>query len=196
MKIFLRFLLTLILVLSLFIAPKVKAQENGAFGAPVLKYTSLVGQSALLAGGRFGWIINKSFVLGGGIYSVISRVKANSIDPVSGQEFVIALNYGGLEFEYVMLSGLPVHASFDMLFAGGGLAMNVPNKNVPHTSFYGQDLLVWEPGVNMEIKIIDWLHFDAGISYRIISSFNNFNNISKDDLQGLNGVITFKFGNY
>ena len=185
----------LILFLVIFCQPAF-AQENGAFGAPVLIYTSLAGQSALLAGGRFGWIINKSFVVGGGIYSLVSQLKANSIDPISGQEFMIAFNFGGLEFEYVLLSDSPVHASFDMLFAGGGLSMNVPNRNVPHTSYYGQDLLVWEPGINLETNIVDWLHIDAGVSYRIISSFDQYESVSKDDLQGLNGVLTFKFGAY
>ncbi len=181
---------------SLVVITSIKAQENGAFGAPVLKYTSISGQGALLAGGRFGWIINRSFVVGGGIYSLVSQVKANSIDPVSGQEFMTAFNYGGLEFEYVFLSDLVVHATLDMLCAGGGLSMNVSDRNVPHTSYYGQDLLVWEPGINLETNIVDWLHIDAGISYRLISSFNSYNSVSKNDLQGLNGILTFKFGSY
>ena len=185
------FVFSLVLVIT-----PIKAQENGAFGAPILKYTSISGQSALLAGGRFGWIINKSFVVGGGIYGLVSQVKANSIDPISGQEFMIAFNYGGLEFEYVLLSDFPVHASLDMLCAGGGLSMNVSDRNVPHTSYYGQDLLVWEPGINLETNIVNWLHIDAGLSYRIISSFNGYNSVSKSNLQGFNGVLTFKFGTY
>jgi len=193
-----KFLQAIIIFLILIIInkPNTFAQENGAFGAPVLKYTSLAGQSSLIAGGKFGWIINKSFVLGGGIYSLVSQVKANSIDPISGQEFMLSFNYGGLEFEYVILADEPVHASIDMLCAGGGLSMNVKNLNVTHSSFFGDDLLIWEPELNLEIQVVYWLHIDAGISYRLISSFDNYNGITKDDLQGLNGVITFKFGKY
>ena len=196
MKKWLRFFAAFFAFTFVFVITPIKAQGNGAFGAPVIKYTSISDQSALLAGGRFGWIINRSIVIGGGIYSLINQVKANSIDPVSGQEFMIDFNYGGLEFEYVLLSNSPVHASFDMLCAGGGLSMNVTDRNVPHTSYYGQDLLVWEPGINLEANLVSWLHVDAGLSYRIISSFNSYNSVSKNDLQGLTGVITFKFGSY
>ena len=170
--------------------------DNSAFGAPVIKFTSLVGQSAVLVGGRFGWVINKSIVLGGGIYGLINTVNTNVTDPISGQNVMLGFNCGGLEFEYIFFPDEPIHASFDMLFAGGGVTYSVENKNIPHTSYFSQNLLVWEPQINIEFKIVDWFHLDAGASYRIITSYNGYFGLSNNNLKGVTGLLTFKFGKY
>ena len=170
--------------------------ESSAFGAPVLKFTSLKGQSALVLGARGGWMINKSIVLGGGFYSLVNNVKSGIIDPQNGQNVSMGFNYGGLELEYIFLSEASIHASLDMLFAGGGVTFVASNENTSNLNYFSQDLLVWEPEVNLEFKIVNWLHLAAGISYRIISSYSAYYGISKDDLTGINGVFTFKFGTY
>ncbi len=170
--------------------------ESSAFGAPVFKFTTLKGQTALLIGGRGGWMINKSIVLGGGIYGLINKVKSGNIDSQTGQNVSMGFNYGGLEFEYIFLSEASIHASLDMLFAGGGVTFVASNENTSHLNYYSQDLLVWEPEANIEFKIVNWLHLAAGISYRIISSYDGYYGISKGDLSGYNGVLTFKFGTY
>lgn len=173
-----------------------QSTEYGAFGAPVVKYTRLINQSSIILGGRFGWIINKSIILGGGVYALASNVKTNMIDPKSGQDVLLGVTYGGLEFEYVLFPNEPVHASIDMLFAGGGLTFEVPNRSVPHTSYFSQDMLVWEPGINLEFDVVDWLHIDAGAGYRIISSYKTNYGVGISNLEGMSGILTFKFGKY
>ena len=46
--------------------------ESGAFGAPVIKYTRISDQSALIIGGKWGWVINKRFAIGTGFYSLVT----------------------------------------------------------------------------------------------------------------------------
>ncbi len=192
------FLLFIWMAAVLLYAPFILSQsfESSAFGAPVFKFTTLKGQSALLIGGRGGWMINKSIVLGGGFYALANNVKSGIIDPQNGQNVSMGFNYGGLEFEYIFLSEASIHASLDMLLAGGGVTFVASNQNTSHLNYYSQDLLVWEPEVNIEFKIVNWLHLAAGISYRIISSYDGYYGISKGDLSGYNGVLTFKFGTY
>jgi hypothetical protein len=192
------FLSAFIIIISLLFPSALFGQkiESSAFGAPVLKFTSLKGQSALVIGGRGGWMINKKIVLGGGFYALANNVKSGIIDPQNGQNVSMGFNYGGLELEYIFWSEASVHASLDMLLAGGGVTFVASNENTSHLNYYSQDLLVWEPEVNIEFKIVNWLHLAAGISYRIISSYNAYFGISKDSLSGLNGVFTFKFGTY
>lgn len=189
--------LLLLLGLLLFSNP-FYAQENnsGAFGAPVVKFSSLAGKDAVFTGGRFGWIINKSIVLGGGFYSLVNSVKTGQVDPVSGQDVRLGLNCGGLEFEYIFFPESKFRASVEMFFAGGGVTFSVPDKSVAHTSYYSDDLLLWEPQVNVEYEIVDWLHIGTGVSYRIITGFDAANGIYRDDLKGLSALITFKFGRY
>jgi len=174
------------------------AQQNdgGAFGAPVIKFSSMAGQNAILSGGRFGWVINKNIVLGGGFYALVNKVKTNIVDPLSGQEVLLGFNCGGLEIEYIFFPDSKIHASFDMFLAGAGDTFSVRDKSVPHTSYYSQDLLLWEPQINLEFEAADWLHMDAGVSYRIVTGYDITNGISRDDLKGISALLTFKFGRY
>ncbi len=50
--------------------------ESGGFGGPVVKMTSLNGQDGILVGGRGGWILNHSFIIGGGGYGLANNVRA------------------------------------------------------------------------------------------------------------------------
>jgi len=127
---------------------------------------------------------------------LVNKVKTNIVDPLSGQDVMLGFNCGGLEFEYIFFPDSKIHASFDMFLAGAGDTFSVPDKSVPHTSYYSQDLLLWEPQVNIEFEAADWLHIDAGVSYRIITGYDITNGISRDDLKGLSALVTFKFGRY
>ena len=60
-----------------------------AFGAPSIKYTSLNNKCAIILGGKFGFVINKSIVLGGGFYGLINNVHTSYIDAPSGQKIIM-----------------------------------------------------------------------------------------------------------
>jgi hypothetical protein len=168
---------------------------GGAFGAPEIKLTKLVNQSAVLVGAKMGWIIDKHFVIGGGYYSLVSDINTKMTD-VEGKPYYLGFSYGGLELEYIFLPDSEFNLSADMLFAGGGLSYSVKNKNASDSYDYSQDLLVWEPSLNFEIKTLSWMHIDFGLSYRLISQFDEVYSVSKSDLQNLNFLIILKFGKY
>lgn len=50
--------------------------ERGGFGGPVIKFTSVNGQAAILVGGRGGWIFDHSLAIGGGAYTVVNEIDA------------------------------------------------------------------------------------------------------------------------
>lgn len=173
-----------------------KAQSsNGAFGGPEVKFTTLKGKSAFLIGGRAGWIIDKHIVLGGGFYSLVSNVKTGIVD-AQGNPYDLGFNYGGLELEYIALTDETFNFSADMLFAGGGISFSPESSNSSDTYYESQDLLVWEPSLNFEIKTTPWMHMDLGASYRFVSQFDKSYTISKGDLESFNFLIVLKFGEY
>jgi hypothetical protein len=91
--------------------------ESGGFGAPVVKFASAVDQFAVYAGGRGGWIINHTVVLGAGGYGLASDIRLD-------QRFVgrqLEFGYGGLDLEFIVLSNSLVHATFGALIGGGGV---------------------------------------------------------------------------
>ena len=92
--------------------------ESGGFGAPVIKVTNINGENAVIAGGRGGWIINHSFVLGGGGYGLVTDVNAKVKD--LNHQYV-EMGYGGLEIEYIASSNDMIHLSMGLLVGGGGI---------------------------------------------------------------------------
>ena len=168
----------------------------GAFGAPSIKYTSISGQTGLIIGGKFGLVINKSIVLGGGFYGLTNGIKTNTIDIPSGQNVLMNLNYGGLELEYIILPGSIIHGSIEILLAGGGVYCAVSDKSLPHNNYSKDDLLIYEPSINLELNTLSWLHTDLNISYRIVTSYKTLYGISKEDLSGLTVGLVFKLGSY
>ncbi len=187
-----KYFLTAVLLLLSASAPAQNC-ENGAFGGPLFKYTRLAGKPALITGVNGGWIINKRFVLGAGYYVVTSKVSTDFIDPEYNQNLLLDFNYGGLEFEYLFIYGSRYNLTINMLLASGGLSFYLDDIS---KKFSYRNPLVWEPRLNFEAELYDWLHADAGVSYRIISSYEDVYGVSKDDLQGINILLTLKFGKY
>lgn len=187
-----------ILVSALIITNLSYAQNEGegAFGAASLKITKMLGQNAAILGGRFGWVIDSQFVLGGGVYALVGGVNANFTDPVSREEVKLNFNYGGLQLEYIFLSQSIVHGTIDLLIAGAGTYYSIPDQSKAHTSYFTQSFTVYEPEINIEFNLTKWLHLDASGSYRIVTGFDNFQNIDANDIAGLSGALTFKLGSY
>ena len=92
--------------------------ESGGFGGPVLKVTSINGENAVMVGGCGGWIINHSFVLGGGGYGLVTDVHAKATDSIHQN---IEMGYGGLELEYIPSSNDLFHLSVGLLVGAGGI---------------------------------------------------------------------------
>ena len=92
--------------------------ESGGFGGPVLKFTELVEEFGLLVGGRGGWIINHTFVLGAGGYGLANQ--DNFEFSVDGRVRQLHMGYGGLELEYVNRSHELIHFSVQALVGAGG----------------------------------------------------------------------------
>ncbi|RPH38121.1 hypothetical protein EHM92_00845, partial [bacterium] len=101
-------------LLLLFIAGIARAQEeetllgggfeSGGYGGPVVKFTNVKGEFAVMAGGYGGWLINHSFMLGGGGYGLVTHhyldVPAGLFlgNPPAGR---MEFNYGGGILEFI-----------------------------------------------------------------------------------------------
>lgn len=200
-----------ILISTIIITCQINAQEetllgsgeisHGGFGGPVIKYTQIKNEPAVLLGGRGGWIINHSFIIGGGGYGLVNNINRN-YPFVSGYLLnrpYINFGYGGLELEYIALSDNLTHFSVCTLIGGGGVSYrnnlweendNYNDWNSPNDAFF-----VFEPSVNLELNVIDFLRLNAGVSYRFISGVN-LDNLKNSDFAGPSAVLTLKFGKF
>ena len=191
------------LILFLF-SSSIKAQEetlvgngditHGGFGGPVIKYTQIKNEPAVLLGGRGGWIINHVFVIGGGGYGLVNQVKANYL--INTFQPFINFGYGGLELEYIIQSDRLVHFSVYTLIGAGSVTYKEnlwedwDKWNTGNDEFF-----VFEPAINIEVNVISFFRINAGVSYRFISGLY-YNDLTNSDLAGITGTLTLKFGSF
>ena len=81
--------------------------DNGFLFAPDFKFTDLNGHFASLVGGYGGWVIDKKFLIGGGVYTLANGSGADG------------MTCGGGVFEYFINQGSLVNVSVRGLVGGG-----------------------------------------------------------------------------
>ena len=167
--------------------------ESGGFGGPVLKIGSFNGEAALLVGGRGGWIINHSFIIGGGGYGLVNNVKAKVLGPYG--ERYLNFGYGGLELEYISEPTRLINFSFQTLIGAGGLSWRDEDVHSGLRDSDNDTFFIVEPGVNITLNVTKYFRISGGVSYRYISGVQS-PAASNPDLSGPSGVLTFRFGKF
>jgi hypothetical protein len=166
--------------------------ESGGFGGPVVKFGSINGESGIFVGGRGGWIINHTFILGGGGYGLTNNVKAKVLGPYG--ERYLNFGYGGLELEYIAQSDRLIHFSVMTLIGAGGLGWRDESfrggMNSDSDAFF-----VLEPAAQVNLNVTKYFRLSAGVSYRYVSGVDS-PAASDTDLSGPSGVLTFRFGRF
>lgn len=162
--------------------------RSSGFGGPVIKFGPVNDQSAVLVGGRGGWLINSILSIGGGGYGLSNRVTADRPDSVRLQ-----LGYGGLVLERVFMPRRMMHGSLSLLIGSGSVNM--------HESMHRDDrsetevFFVLEPEASLEINVVRFFRFCPGIGYRWLAGDSRY--LDSDwDISGWTGNLTFKFGKF
>lgn len=167
--------------------------ESGGFGGPVLKVGSFNGEAAILVGGRGGWIINHSFIIGGGGYGLANNVKAKVLGPYG--ERYLNFGYGGLELEYVSNPDRLINYSFQTLIGAGGLGWRDEDIHTGMSNSDSDTFFIVEPGINATLNVTPYFRISGGVSYRYVSGVQSPAS-SNADLSGPSGVLTFRFGKF
>jgi hypothetical protein len=122
--------------------------ESGALIAVDSKFSEIGGRFENFLGVYGGWLVNRRFLLGGGIY---------------GKTTGANLGYGGLVVEYFINPNRLVNVSVKGLVGGGGTTVGLTDP-----------FFVLEPEAKLSLNITDRLRLGFGGGYRYIrSSFDN-----------------------
>ncbi len=156
----------------------------GLYGGPVVKFTELNDDFAVLVGGHGGLIINRTFVIGGGGYGL-----ANHIDVITPEHHLLDFGYGGIIFEYIISSRKLFHLSIHSLIGGGSLCY----REYYYDPWYDDMFFVAEPGVDLMLNISRHFRMGLGGSYRFVYGVD-LANLSDADISGPSASLTFKFG--
>ena len=168
--------------------------DNGGFGALVVKATSFTGRTDMMTGARAGWIVNHSFIIGGGLYMLTSTSTAPSLARTNfeNRKLKLKVNYWGAEFEYILFPESLFHLSATA-FLGTG--------NIGYIDQYDNDfdikdgVYVCEPGINATININRWCRISGGASYRLISD-TSLVGLTNSNMSGISGNFTVRFGRF
>lgn len=174
--------------------------ENGGYGAPVVKFSRVKNNFALFVGGYGGWLINHTFLIGGGGYGLVNKIKGEqSAQYIYGywDDVKIQFGYGGLYLEYIGNSNELIHYSISTLIGAGGVSYGVYNSNLYYLNTdwtrNNSSVFVLEPGINAELNVAKFFRINIGASYRFVNGVDLVG-LTNSDLSGPSAGIAFKFG--
>lgn len=156
---------------------------------PEVKINSIQGQTGTLIGFYGGALFNRTLLLGisGGV---------NLSHPTVNYGY-----FGGLA-QVITYPGNMVHFSGQLLIAYGSTKDYEDPKEGLLDNFWnisGENFVIVEPGLNVEVNLSTRFTFVAGASYRIVSGIdqNNENlyvtHVTNEDMSGINFNIGLKF---
>jgi hypothetical protein len=166
--------------------------RHGGFGAPVVKFTEIDSRFGVLVGGRGGWIINGSVVIGGGGYGLANGANFEHVMNGAGDPGRLEMGYGGLEMGYVHRPDELVHLSLGLLIGAGGVVWNPDGQsgNQADDAFF-----VAEPELDVVLNVTRFFRVALGASYRLTQGVQLFD-LGDADLSGLAGLVALKFGSF
>ncbi len=193
-----------IILLLLIISPLSFAQEetllgkgeisNGGFGGSVVKFTSVNKHIGVLVGGQGGWIINHTFVIGGGGYGLVNNVKTESL--FLGERQLLNFGYGGVELHYIENSDKLIHYTVSLLIGGGGIGYRHPDSwEWDDWETNTKSFFVMEPTVRVMLNVTSFFRIGLGGGYRLISGAD-LDDFKDSDISGPSAEIVLKFGKF
>ncbi|MCU7519463.1 MAG: hypothetical protein ACM3UR_08780 [Bacteroidota bacterium] len=176
--------------------------DNGGFGGPQVKFSSVKNNFGVLVGAYGGWLINHQFMIGGGGYGLANNIKANSdvqkVFNYSSQPY-INFGYGGGVLEYYFNPNSLLHSSVSLLIGAGGVSYRSANHDTDLLSDEWNDdsnadaVFVLEPGVSGELNIAKYMKVGFNVSYRFVNGVDTYG-LKDSDFSNFSGGITLKFG--
>ncbi|MBS1817644.1 MAG: hypothetical protein JSU08_06930 [Acidobacteria bacterium] len=180
--------------------------HSGLVAAPEVRFTSVNGRSATLAGGYGGYEVDRTFFIGAAGYWLTNRDRS------------FEMQYGGALARWTFFKEQPVSVSAGLL-AGFGTAtiartwsdlfgepsattLRLPDMRGVRSSTLvrpaisgstpvriNDDFLLAEPQANVFVKLTPWMRLDVGAGYRFVDASRYMG----DQLSGASGSIALRF---
>jgi len=191
-----------------------QVQNGPVFGAE-FKYTEMNRQDVFLLGGYAGVIFDSKLLIGGAGYWQVDSGHYDGYgyddyyygydDHYGYNDYYGVNGYGGLLLEWYALRSPVVSVSARGLIGGGVATVGVNdyvyiNQPAPrHGAMYppvggyyayDQTYFIFEPQVNLSLRLVPGVAMVGGVGYRVIGWANGW----EDQIQGLTGTFAIRFG--
>ncbi|WP_375559785.1 hypothetical protein ACE193_18940 [Bernardetia sp. OM2101] len=181
---------------------KNSTQRSGFFMAWDTKATKLIGEPAILTGGRVGWNVNGVMNMGFMGQGLVPTVqKTFSSDVFQNQNARLLMGYGGITLEPIIGSRLPIHVTFPTTIGAGWVGYVKDWKHETAYTNHEDDLLddeiffVLEPSAMVEMNLTKILRVSMGGSYRFTDDVKLLET-SKNGLEGFAFQFSIKLGRF
>lgn len=179
-----------------------KGNDLNAFGAADLKVGDFKDERGLLVGAYGGFIINRRFLFGVAGYGLVTKVGFEGTIPGQTTTKPLSLHggYGGVLVGATIAPRELIHISIPIVFGAGSLEVSdedffVNNPADSEFTIENSVFFVLEPGIELEFNITKYFRLGAGVTYRHVTG-TELENVTDDDMTGVNGMISFRFGRF
>jgi hypothetical protein len=160
----------------------------------VLVYTRLREQDAIMAGGRGGWYVTPSLVLGGGLYGTVTEVDAPTAAVADAPgPLDVKFEKFAFDLEYHVRASSPTH--FTLGASVGGAAARYARDGTDEQHGETDFMFLVEPALGVEQVVTGWLHVHLAASYRLCRGVEQAG-LDADDVQGPAAVLALKLGRF
>lgn len=173
---------------------------SGGYGGFNTAFANIEDRNTFFFGGQGGWVINHSFVLGGGGMGFSTDFQ---YDPILDDQYQFQGGYGGLLVEFIIKPNNVLHFNIPMFVGGGGIRYATDNKNF--NSYYQADeasFFIFEPGIDLQVNVHPFMRVAIGARYKITSDATLRYPVSGDKiadgslLRVPSANVSFKFGRF
>lgn len=176
--------------------------HSGGFFGFSFRGSEFRDETAVMAGFRTGWIINRTLAMGFEGHGIIPTAKFSDLDP--NKDFVLLGGYGGMFLEFIAFSNQVIHVTFPVAGGAGWLGYHEDwedkRLNDPSTNTTGalidQDVFWYlEPGASIEMNLSRNFRMAFGLSKRLTDDFQLINT-DGSDFENMNFFVTLKLGKF
>jgi len=166
----------------------------GVYGGPEFKLTSFNGEVGFMTGGKGGLIINKSFTIGGGGYSIVTNHKVYDTDLDNSPWANIDFGYGGLILEYVNNPNKLVHFTGGILIGAASVSYSGGIYGFPQDVNWHREsstFFILEPELGIDVNLIRYLRLGVDLSYRLAVG-GDMTKTKASDISGLSANLSIR----
>jgi hypothetical protein len=186
------FLASILVMSHASFAQSVQNSANGAtgeYGAISSIVGSVRNTTAVLVGGRGGWILSPSFSMGIAGYTLVNDISGRQPDTAGNR--LMTLSYGGIDLEYTFALSESLYLTFQELIGAGSISHRESPYHNPKQ--YHDPFAVFEPSVSLEVGVSKIFRIGIGASYREVEWLDS-NIATRADLGGPSGFLFLKIG--
>jgi len=167
------------------------------YGGIYTRFSKAGDTHGCFVGGRGGFIVNDSYVIGAGGMGLAYPSKREKItgSDYTGLYDQINFGYGGLLTEYYINPKDLVVFSAGTLIGGGALNFSANNDDDDDDDHdkKGDNFFVLEPEVNVFIHLTRFCRLGAGVSYRLVNGIHT-EKLDDGDFSGPAASVMIQFG--